>query len=136
MGPGHEEVEEGDEEDFGDFAGAQEEAQPQPQQPAQQQQQPAPSFPFQSSEQESDGDGEDFGDFSSAPTAMDVAATAATTGAPGGADVAAVNNGNGMGAGKGGGLDDLINSNLQPTVVARPVHLADLVSLLACAIYS
>ncbi|CAM9480846.1 unnamed protein product [Pylaiella littoralis] len=128
-GPGHGDEDEEEEEDFGDFAGAQDETQPQ----SQPQQQPAPSFSFSSTEQESDDDGDDFGNFSSAPTFMDVAATvapapapAATTGAPGGACMPAVHDGNGIGAGKGGGLDDLINSSLQPTTVAGQVHLADL----------
>eukprot|EP00903_Cladosiphon_okamuranus_P013839 g12878.t1 len=123
-----------DEDGFGDFAGAQEEAQPPP----------APLA--------DDDDGDDFGDFSGAPTSADEQASAQTTVAPCGGGVAKATSGGGGGGGdvawmmedggkgaassarggmetrgKGGGLDDLIESNLHPTM-AEPVHLADMQS--------
>lgn len=124
-----------EEDDFGDFTGAQEEAQPPPAPPT-----------------DDDDEGDDFGDFSEAPASVAAAAAAVTTAAPGaggatatggdstsGDDIAWMmedgdkNGGafigpDGMEAEKGGGgLDDLIKSNLQATT-AGPVHLAAMVS--------
>lgn len=123
-----------EDDDFGDFAGAQEGAQP-------------PAAPATG-----DDEGDDFGDFAGAPasvaaaaatSAMTAAVTAAASGAgsvaaatggdSGGDDMAwmmedgALSSPSGRGTGKGAGLDDLIKSNLNATA-AGPVHLADMVS--------
>lgn len=133
---GEQKEEEEEEDDFGDFAGAQEEAQP-------------PPVPLAG-----DDEGDDFGDFSGAPTSVDEQALAATTVATGRKGVASATSGgsggggddvawmmedgdkeaapnahSGMKMGTGGGLDDLIKSNLYPTTAGQvPVHLADMVS--------
>eukprot|EP00752_Nemacystus_decipiens_P006305 g5685.t1 len=128
-----EEEDEEEDDDFGDFAGAQEMAQP--------------SAPPPTDEDE----GDDFGEFAGAATSVPAAAAASTAPGAGGEaatggdsggggsgdDVAwmredddswgASNAPGGLVAGKGGGLDDLIKSNLHATT-AGPLHLADMQS--------